>query len=83
MDRSLLAEVVALRSIMSVWIAASLAPNKDWEGHLRNLEGYAQALIEGDKYVGGDESTHTFIKETASVRVSQLLSNIGRDLSNR
>jgi hypothetical protein len=75
-DRSLLAEVQALRAIMTAWVAGALAQNPDRDQQLEIIEDFSQFILGKDRYVDATEDEKTFIKEVASLRISQFAANV-------
>lgn len=75
MDRNAYAELLALRGLMTAWIASSLAHNKDAVEQLRILEEFAQFELSKLKLDGSTEAEQTIVKEIASNRISTILAS--------
>lgn len=80
MDRSLHAEVLALRSMVTAWMMASLSSRSNYEVILQNAEGYAQTMVEGTLFTNLSEDDAQIVRDIASARMSQLYAQVAGDL---
>lgn len=78
MDLMLRAEVMALRALLMTWMDGALAHNPDRREQCELIDEMAQVRArEFGKFVNATPEEETIIRETAALRISQMMSEIG------